>query len=146
MDESSLDTDEDDEEIGAELVERLGNLDIESASYDELWASLTTAERDRFLKVLGDPQSDLAQQLLASEELETAHMIPWWEAPVRVDDEGDIQSSNAQRKKYGRLPEMLQIPRSMVSTQHVAGKTPLLLYNMCAIWCVTSDSFVAASF
>ncbi|KAF9816006.1 hypothetical protein IEO21_04256 [Rhodonia placenta] len=134
------DDDDDDEGDGVDLAERLGGLDIESASYDQIWDALTPAEHEKFMKALGDPTSDMAQQLLASDELGNVRTEPWWEAPM--DLETDVQvaesstpsnrSSLLQAKKFGTKPKLMVIPASMVSPP-VAGKTPLLLYNICAL-------------
>lgn len=107
------------------------------ASYDDVWAALTPAERDKFLKALGDPRSDLAQQLLASEELERERVEPWWESHAQLDAAGEPTpqpSGGLQDKRFGVKPEIMAIPASMVEMTPVAGKQPLLLYNLCAIW------------
>ncbi|KAJ7698182.1 hypothetical protein B0H14DRAFT_3529056 [Mycena olivaceomarginata] len=59
-----------------DLAHRLQNVDLESTSPDQLWTLLSPAERERFLKVMEDPSSDLALQLLASEELEVEKQEP----------------------------------------------------------------------
>lgn len=69
------DDDDDDEGDGVDLAERLGGLDIESASYDQIWDALTPAEHEKFKKALGDPTSDMAQQLLASDELGNSRKV-----------------------------------------------------------------------
>ncbi|GBE86234.1 hypothetical protein BKA93DRAFT_816514 [Sparassis latifolia] len=133
-------TDSDNEGEDVDLVRRLGKVDLESVSSEELWAKLTPAERDKFLRALGDPSSELAQQLLASEELEKARVEPWWEAQPSVAEdadavvEGRALPENATRKRFGARPEMMDVPLAMVHAATASvGSAPILLYNMCAL-------------
>ncbi|KAH9840290.1 uncharacterized protein C8Q71DRAFT_805910 [Rhodofomes roseus] len=126
-----LDADDSDDE-GGNLESRLRDLDIDAASYDDLWAALTPAEREMFTKALRDPNSELAQQLLSSEELEKVRIEPWWEAPDDPSTDDPSTSWRAQ-KRYGKKPAMMPIPENMVGTSHTPGKYPLLLYNICAV-------------
>jgi hypothetical protein len=98
----------------------------DEASTDDLWPKLTTAEQKQFMKILGDPTSELAQQLLASKELEDDQQEPWWEAPITVDD--DIPDL---RRRYGIRPEVLKVPVSLAKPWP---NGPSLAYNLCAIW------------
>ncbi|EPT01274.1 hypothetical protein FOMPIDRAFT_1029983 [Fomitopsis schrenkii] len=125
--------DEDEEEDGDDLERRLGGLDLGAASYDELWAALTPAEREKFTKALRDPDSELAQQLLNSEEIEKVRLAPWWEAPEDDASEKDPGTSSRVQKGYGKKPVMMQVPAYMTRTPPTPGKLPLLLYNACAI-------------
>jgi hypothetical protein len=84
---------------------------LESASPHALWAILTPEERKKFTRALEDPSSELAQQLLASKELESERLAPWWEAPT-LDDAA--QSSPA--KRYGAKPELMSIPFAVPPT------------------------------
>ncbi|KAI1788145.1 hypothetical protein LXA43DRAFT_974958 [Ganoderma leucocontextum] len=123
-----------------DLQRRMQNIDLDAASYDELWAALTPAERERFLRGVNDPHSDLAQQLLASEELEKAQVEPWWEpepqSPVdeRPAPPGVSAPPTLTGRKHGVKPSIMAIPEALAkqaATSAVSG--PLLLYNICAL-------------
>lgn len=103
---------------------------IDHAGYEELWDALTPAERDKFMKALGDPGSDLAQQLLSSEELEKDVIEPWWE---RDADPGPSDERTAPRRVYrrGRRPAPVDVPPTMIKAS--SGSGPSLLYNVCAV-------------
>ena len=73
------------------------------------------------MKILQNPSSESAQQLLASEELESEQVEPWWEAP-------SIQESVV--KRYGSAPEIMRIPSTLPETP-VTGSP--LIYNICAV-------------
>lgn len=94
-------------------------------STGDLWSKLTTAEQKQFMKIFGDPTSGLAQQLLASKELEDDQQEPWWEAPITVDD-GTNTIPDLQRR-----PEVLKVPVTLVKPWP---NGPSLAYNTCAIW------------
>ncbi|KAH7922320.1 hypothetical protein BV22DRAFT_1106691 [Leucogyrophana mollusca] len=93
---------EDDDE-NDDLARRLANVDISSASSNDLLALLTKEERDKFFKALRDPSSELAQQLLASEELQKGKREPWWEAP-------STEGQGAERVRYGDKPAIMDLP------------------------------------
>ncbi|CCM00760.1 uncharacterized protein FIBRA_02800 [Fibroporia radiculosa] len=143
FEESSVDDDmmldeEEEETDGSDLAHRLHGLDLDLIPPDELWNALTPAERDRFLKTIQDPDGDLAQQLLSSEELEKARIEPWWEAPVELESDDAWTSSTKgstglPAKKYGTSPKIMHIPASLVRSSLEPGKTPLLLYNLCSV-------------
>lgn len=99
---------------------------IESASPDTLWLALTPEERNRFLKALDEPSSELAQQLLASEALERTTQQPWWDAPATSDD-----TAASRFKLYGVRPDPMTIPSNMVKP--FSGDASLI-YNLCALW------------
>ncbi|OBZ66906.1 hypothetical protein A0H81_13111 [Grifola frondosa] len=127
------------EDEDEELQRRLGDLDLESASYDEMWAALTPLERDKFLRALSDPSSELAQELLASEDLEKGRIEPWWEAPSELpqDQVSDSQNISLQlriRRRYGTKPAIMSIPTSMVqaASASILARPPLL-YNLSAL-------------
>ncbi|PCH44112.1 hypothetical protein WOLCODRAFT_164926 [Wolfiporia cocos MD-104 SS10] len=102
MDDDLLIPDADEEDTGDELAYRLGGMDLDSASYDDIWAALTPAERDKFMRALQDPNSELAQQLLASEELEKERTEPWWEMPMGMDaDAEDLTQAMISRQQQG---------------------------------------------
>ncbi|KAI0333905.1 hypothetical protein GY45DRAFT_1319144 [Cubamyces sp. BRFM 1775] len=138
LDDSPLlgDSDNEGDDDADDLQERLQNIDLDSASYDELWKVLTPAERERFLRALNDPDSELAQQLLASEELEREQVEPWWEASADDIATSAPVSTEAKRRHGGR-PPIMPIPEPLVkqsSTNTLSG--PLLSYNICAV-CIT---------
>ncbi|KAJ7628639.1 hypothetical protein FB45DRAFT_41847 [Roridomyces roridus] len=108
FEEESLDAEEEDEEE-SDLARRMQDVDLESS--DQLWALLTPDEREKFLKVMENPSSELAQQLLASQELENEKQDPWW----------DSDSSS---------PEPIQVPPSLSSPNG----GPSLIYNICAVF------------
>lgn len=124
-----LETDEDD------LASRFEDLDIDKASYDDLWSALTPAERARFIAALRDPSSNLAQELLASDQLETERVEPWWETPSdpppsdTVDSNGTGPSSRHKQRRFGHPPEAMFVPPTLASSQ--AGNP--LLYNTTAL-------------
>lgn len=96
---------------------------------------LTPEERKKFMKALDDPSSELAQQLLSSEQLEEEIKVPWWEGPT-IEGESEISEGPPHRR--GSRPRMMDIPTSMVKpipTGHP------LIYNMCAIWYLFSAAF-----
>ncbi|KAI0630666.1 hypothetical protein C8Q77DRAFT_219757 [Trametes polyzona] len=136
LDDSPLlgDSDNDDEDDADDLEHRLQNIDLDSASYEELWAALTPAERDKFMRALNDPDSDLAKQLLASEELERERVEPWWTAPTEPDSK---HVSTEATRSHGSRPPIMQIPPPLVEqSANNALSGPLLLYNISAV-CIT---------
>jgi len=82
---------------------------------------LTPEERKKFTRAMENPESQMAQELLASEQLEKDIDDPWWKASDGLFDAPSTL-----------LPvvEMLQLPPSMLK----APPSPNLLYNTCAIW------------
>ncbi|KAJ7294008.1 hypothetical protein C8J57DRAFT_1491353 [Mycena rebaudengoi] len=116
------------EEDDSDWARRFQNVDLESASPDRLWTLLTPAEREKFLKVMEDPSSEFALQLLASEELGIDKQEPWWEAPSVVDDD-DAGHSN---KRYGVPPEEIHVLPSLRPSKPGSAS---LIYNICAVWC-----------
>ncbi|THH27793.1 hypothetical protein EUX98_g6390 [Antrodiella citrinella] len=121
-----------------DLANRLETLDIDHASYDEIWSALTPAERDKFMKALGDPTSDLAQQLLSSEELEKQIIEPWWErslGPNAEYEDASIGVHGPGQRRYGERPSPLHIPSALAntSTSPTSGNGPSLLFNISAV-------------
>ncbi|EAU90306.2 hypothetical protein CC1G_08988 [Coprinopsis cinerea okayama7 len=108
LEEESDDHDEDEEE--SELARRLGSVDLDSVPADELWSMLSPAEKDKFLKAVNDPSSELAQQLLSREEIQIQQ--PWWTL------------ENVYPPTKMEIPEGLLKPVS---------NRPLLAYNLSAI-------------
>ncbi|KAF8717518.1 hypothetical protein AX14_012166 [Amanita brunnescens Koide BX004] len=112
-------SDEDDDVLGADLAKRLQGVDLETANPDELWSVLNAEERSKFMETLRDPNSELTQQLLSSEELERNRRKPWWEESDIEDKEG-----------ISRWPQAMMVPVSMVRP---VPTSPSLVYNVCAI-------------
>lgn len=91
------------------------------------------------MKALGDPSSELAQQLLASKELEMHIVEPWWEG-FSNRDAGTV-SSGVQRERtavherqFGSRPSPLSIPPALINAPAVtSGSGPSLLYNISAV-------------
>jgi hypothetical protein len=81
------------------------------------------------MKALDDPTSELAQQLLTSEELENERREPWWESPEVRDLETDVDLDARQR--YGKRPHAIRVPSGMVKP---LPHGPPLLYNICGLW------------
>lgn len=86
---------------------------------------LTPQERERFLGVINDPSSDIAQQLLSSEELLGTLREPWWKRSESPDD------PTIPRNHHREQPSMMQIPGSMLK---LVPNRPLLIYNLASIW------------
>jgi hypothetical protein len=142
-DPSPLETDDDtDGDADADLAQRLSDMDLsksrqciqfvylimtnlDSISSDDLWSLLTLEERNKFTKALDNPSSELAQQLLASETLDSERLEPWWESPSFNDATQAIST-----KRYGAKPEAMMV--STLPKVPVTGSP--LLYNICALW------------
>lgn len=110
-----------------DLARRFQDVDLNSTSTDHLWSKLTPSEQKQFMKALEDPTSELAQRLLASQELENDRHDPWWEAPVTMDG---VTAQPDLRRRHGPRPDALRVP-SILVTSFPNG--PPLIYNMCAI-------------
>jgi hypothetical protein len=87
---------------------------------------LTPSERNKFLKVFADPSSELAQKLLAIEEVDREKQDPWWEVQPRHENDTDHHIT----KRSGVKPRQLSIPTSMVKT---VPNNPCLIYNISAV-------------
>ncbi|KIM44574.1 hypothetical protein M413DRAFT_442543 [Hebeloma cylindrosporum] len=114
---SLTDADDDDEGNPSDLANRLEAVDLDSVSSDVLWSMLTPEERSKFTKLFNDPTSELAQQLLSSERLETEIQEPWWEALVAGKAEDDAPLGSRGQfvpRRSGTRPNMMKIPASMV--------------------------------
>ncbi|KAI9062579.1 hypothetical protein FKP32DRAFT_1573971 [Trametes sanguinea] len=139
LEESPLlgDSDDDGDDTD-DLQSRLQNIDLDSASYEELWAVLTPAEREKFLSALNDPNSELAQQLLASEELEREQVDPWWDAPVDNAEPEPTATPSVKvgmKRRHGSKPTIMPIPEPLIKqSSNNALSGPLLLYNICAVF------------
>lgn len=123
-DSSSLlrDQDESDSDFN-DLASRFADVDISSASSDELLRLMTKKEIDRFFNALRHPTGQLAQQLLSSEELQSVRQEPWWEASL---EEGASSGSI----RYGSKPALMEVPLNLVKRQP---SSPSLIYNVCAV-------------
>lgn len=86
------------------------------------------------MRALEDPNSELAQQLLASEELERERVNPWWETSTASGSE-DSSGGEIGREDGARSPPIMAIPTPLVKqSANNALSGPLLLYNICAVW------------
>ncbi|KAF8347773.1 hypothetical protein F5887DRAFT_1060585 [Amanita rubescens] len=112
-----------DDDLDADLARRLQGINLENVNPDELWSLLNAEERSKFMEVLRDPSSELAQQLLSSEELEKSRRKPWWE-------ESEIEGEEDTNHPSKTRPEVVLVPSSMVKPVHAS---PSLVYNVCAI-------------
>ncbi|KAF8159586.1 hypothetical protein B0H34DRAFT_410077 [Crassisporium funariophilum] len=134
-DQALLEGDEAGEEAASDLERRFAEIDLDSTSPDALWSMLTAEERAKFMQAFDDPSSELAQQLLASESLETDIQKPWWEASSESDESDDDDSETEEkqspaRRRHGARPRMMRIPLSMVKPVQ---KVHPLMYNICAV-------------
>lgn len=116
----------DDEDDAESLEKRLAGLKIESASADELLDRLTKEERDTFFKLLRDPASELAQNLLSSVELDRELQAPWWDSPQLPNDDLDTAAT-----RYGHQPPLMEVPPGL---RRWNPESPSLLYNICAVF------------
>ncbi|KAG2056745.1 hypothetical protein BDR06DRAFT_952379 [Suillus hirtellus] len=122
---SSLLRDQDESDSdSSDLVSRFADVDISSASSDELLRLMTKEEIDKFFNALRDPTSQLARKLLSSEELQSVRQEPWWEASL----EGSPNSSGSMR--YGSKPALMEFPLKLVKSQAIS---PSLIYNVSAV-------------
>ena len=95
----------------------------DAASPDTIWEVLSPSEREKFLRALQDPTSEVAKELLASEELRRNIREPWWEDKRSRDEHGEAPEE----------PVMITIPVAMLKP---VPNRPLLAYNLAAIWYV----------
>ncbi|KAG2150289.1 uncharacterized protein EDB93DRAFT_1240313 [Suillus bovinus] len=105
-----------------DFVSRFSGVDISSASSDELLRLMTKEETDKFFNALRDPTSQLAQQLLSSEELQSVKQEPWWEAALEGSPSGSM--------RCGSKPALMKVPPNLL--KHQASSAPLI-YNVCAV-------------
>lgn len=85
---------------------------------------LTPAEKNKFLKAMSDPSSELAQQLLSLDELQNQISEPWWTSlPV-------VPTNRFSTDKVTYPPSEMEIPASLLKP--IPGR-PLLAYNLAAI-------------
>ncbi|KAF5336161.1 hypothetical protein D9611_006356 [Ephemerocybe angulata] len=108
----------------SDLAQRFAAVDLESVSPDALWSMLTPEEQKKFMIAMRDPSSEIAQQLLSSQELRENLREPWW-TRTRVPDDPNIPRSDTQEE-----PTMMTIPESMLKP---VPNRPLLVYNLASI-------------
>ncbi|KDQ51026.1 hypothetical protein JAAARDRAFT_199417 [Jaapia argillacea MUCL 33604] len=109
-----------------DLAKRMRNIDLDSASPENLWSFLTPSQRTKFLSALTNPSSELTQQLLSSSALERELVEPWWEAP-EIEEEPDLDEIGANHRE----PQMcITIPTNLIKPLPLGSP---LLYNACAI-------------
>ncbi|KAJ7507309.1 hypothetical protein B0H11DRAFT_1849854 [Mycena galericulata] len=128
-DQGQIETFEGDDEGESEesdISRRLQDVDLESTSPDHIWSLLNPAEREKFLKVMEDPSSDLALHLLTSEELESEKQEPWWTESAAAPENGAVPSTS----RRGVPPAPIQVPLSLMSSNRSG---PSLVYNICAL-------------
>ncbi|KAL5492134.1 hypothetical protein ACEPAI_3581 [Sanghuangporus weigelae] len=130
MDEDLLEGEEENGED--DLAERLGGIDLESASASDIWNTLTPEERATFLRKIQDPTSSSAQDLLRNAGDELKMVLPWWEAPEAHPEATSVPLDNT--KSYGSRPAMEEIPKTLLSRQAGPETGPPLLYNICAVF------------
>ena len=92
---------------------------------------LTPKERAKFLQAVNDPSSEVAQQLLSSDELRKNLREPWWKVSSLPDD------PILPRHQVEAVPAMIDIPDSMLKP---IPNRPLLVYNIVSIWYVPTGS------
>ncbi|KAJ4483711.1 hypothetical protein J3R30DRAFT_3450995, partial [Lentinula aciculospora] len=109
-----IDSEDEEEE---DFERRFAGIDA-STSPNTLWSLLTESERDKFSKAIQDPSGNFAQELQNQLIRE-----PWWEAEF-----GSVAESL----------ELIDIPPTMVRP---LPNGPLLIYNLCAIWCARTHYF-----
>ncbi|KAI0337402.1 hypothetical protein BDW22DRAFT_1415935 [Trametopsis cervina] len=123
LDSNNLSDDDQDD-----LAQRISTINVDDASYDQLWDALTPAERQKFLSALNDPSSEVAQSLLASESLSDGIVSPWWEGS------SSPPPSSQLHKRYGHKPQMLTIPPAVLTAASQQTSTgPSLLFNILAV-------------
>ena len=118
-----------------------------------MWSALTTAEKDKFLKALGDPSSELAQKLLASEDFEKLVVEPWWEhSPEQSADSvsrglRDERIAAPRHKQFGNRPSPLNVPPTLMNASTASSvNAPSLLYNISAVLYVYGLLITVSSF
>ncbi len=93
------------------------------------------------MRTVNDPHSELAQQLLASEELAKAQVEPWWEpatpstANAQPGPPGMSAPPPLTGRKHSSKPSIMAIPENLAKQAAASAVSgPLLLYNICALW------------
>ncbi|TFK74959.1 hypothetical protein BDN72DRAFT_892650 [Pluteus cervinus] len=120
--------DSNDETAALDLARKLGSINLDTAKSEALWSVLTPEQRNKFLKAVDNPESELAKQLLASETLEDERRGPWWEGSTLSEDEIKVDPHSGHR--FGERPSPMKIPVSMVKDPPSG---PSLVFNMAGI-------------
>ncbi|ETW79035.1 hypothetical protein HETIRDRAFT_104350 [Heterobasidion irregulare TC 32-1] len=124
---------------GDDLERRLAGMDLDGASYEQLWAVLTPSERTKFLTAVRDPSSELAQQLLARQALAEEPLEPWWLAgappgPTHPPNPPSLQLAHRPPPKYAPRPALVPLPASLARPPPRAEQRDFpLAYNLVAI-------------
>ncbi|VDB99928.1 unnamed protein product [Peniophora sp. CBMAI 1063] len=144
--EDDLDGDDDEDE----LESKLRDVNLDDASYDELWELLTPAQRTKFLSALQDPSSTLAQDLLAASGNEVDGLLPWWES----DTDDPTSSANtaswisphsaAQPRRATEKPKLMSVPVSLVKPQQSSFALAYNLVTMLLAYAYTSRHLSAS--
>ncbi|KAF8591738.1 hypothetical protein K439DRAFT_1326217, partial [Ramaria rubella] len=111
-----------------DLAEKLETMNLDDAQPEEIWSLLSPDQRDSFLRVMRDPSSDLARQLLSSAELQHGRRKPWWESP-RLDTEEITE----EYEEFGPPPPMISIPQNLISNEAITRLNQPLVYNILAL-------------
>lgn len=85
-----------------------GVLRLDSVDHEALWELLSEEERQKFMKMVGEPASDDLKRLFQSQELAESHKEPWW-----VSD--------------STVPTIKTIPQKLLAS---AQFNPMLLFNV----------------
>ncbi|KAJ8692119.1 hypothetical protein PTI98_009459 [Pleurotus ostreatus] len=114
------------------LCSQRGDSFLDSTLPDDLWTLLTPSQQQKFLKALQDPSSELAQQLLASEQIEKDTVLPWWNDHNHgfLEPDGEHETELKDSPRYGKDPRPMPIPTRLVTP--VEGG-PSLVYNIVAV-------------
>ncbi|GJJ09252.1 hypothetical protein Clacol_003474 [Clathrus columnatus] len=130
-DKELADEDEDD------LVSKLEDLDLDETDPDTLWSLLSPSQREKFLKAMRDPSSELAVELLAADELSKHQVSPWWESPALQTDETTVNGPEPLNLtvRYGAVPDMISVPEQLIASARGSSASlsnVTLLYNILA--------------
>lgn len=112
-----------------EEIQRSRKTDSDQVEPDVIWSMLSPSQRDSFLKVIRDPSSEFAQQLVSSVELQQDCRKPWWESPMLESDDATVDDF-----EFGALPNMISIPQSLIAPGGVSESNHFLEYNILALW------------
>ncbi|KAF8326830.1 uncharacterized protein EI90DRAFT_1876391 [Cantharellus anzutake] len=115
------DSDEDDKQDS--LAARLGDLDLDRATTSEVLAALNDDERATFTKMLKDPNSKAAKEVLSFHDVASQSWKPWWES--------ENEDTNSSLGELTTLTEsfdaMLSAPTKMCPASHP------ILYNVVSV-------------
>jgi hypothetical protein len=123
-------------ESGQQTMEQPSQLNsyglADSASPEALWSALNEKQRAAFMEAVKDSSSPLARQLLESAKAQHEFVLPWWEAPIQLEDDED---QLLERERYGRRPSITIEPPKLIQKPSMpeAQCGPSLLYNILAL-------------